>query len=193
MTDSEYAIRPNKTQLKREMRALNDLGKELSSLPDHALKKIELGDELRSEVLAARKMSKGALQRQLRRIASLLQHEDAEAIRLQLERQKIPSKQQTAELHELESWRDQLIAGNDQLLSDLIDQYPQIDRQRIRQLVRNAQQEIQRQKPPKSARGLFQYLAELKRSTSVHNEAEAGQDSQANDLNSEHPGLDEVK
>lgn len=190
MTDSEYAIRPNKTQLKREMRALNELGKELTNLPDHALKKVDLSDELRSEILAARRMAKGALQRQLRRIASLLQHQDAEAIRLQLERQKLPSKQQTAELHELERWRDQLIAGNDQLLSELIDQYPQIDRQRIRQLVRNAQQEIQRQKPPKSARALFQYLAELKRENAAQDPVDAARGIQANDSITE--SLDEL-
>jgi ribosome-associated protein len=165
MSDPEYAIRPNKTQLKREIRVLNDLGKELIKLPDSAFKKIPMSEVMREAIIEARRLSKGALQRQLRRIASLMQREDSEAIQLEINRQKQPSRQQTAELHQLEQWRDRLLEGDEKLLTSLIDQFPTIDRQRIRQLVRNAQFERQRNKPPKSARGLFKYLSELKKQT----------------------------
>ena len=163
MNDREYAIRPNKTQLKREIRALNDLGKELVNMPDSAVKKVPLSDDMRSAIADAKRFSRGALQRQLRRIANLMQHEDVEAIKLEIQRQKQPSRQQTAELHQLEEWRDRLIAGDENLLTELIDKYSDIDRQHIRQLVRNASQELQRNKPPKSSRSLFKYLAEIKK------------------------------
>lgn len=165
MSDSKYAIRPNKTQIKREVKVLNDLGKELIALPPSSLKKVPLSDTMFVAIEDGKRFSRGALQRQLRRIAALMKHEDIEAIQHELMRQKQPSKQQTAELHQLEQWRDRLIDGDEKLLTDLIDQFPTTDRQQIRQLVRNAALERKREKPPKSARALFKYLAELKKTT----------------------------
>lgn len=165
MSDSKYAIRPNKTQLKKEVRVLNELGRELIDLADSALKKVPLSDVMREAISDGKRFNRGALQRQLRRIASLMQHEDVDAIQLELARQKQPSRQQTAELHQIEQWRDRLIGGDEKLLTELIDQFGAIDRQQIRQLVRNARLEAERSKPPKSARSLFQYLSELRRET----------------------------
>ena len=165
MTEKEYAIRPNKTQIKREIRVFNDLGKELVAMPDSELKKIPLSSDMVSAIIEAKRYSRGALQRQLRRIASMMQREDIAAIQLELQRQKQPSKQQTAEFHQLEQWRDRLVTGDEKLLTDLIQQFPTIDRQRIRQLVRNAIKERSLNKAPKSSRLLFRYLAELKKTT----------------------------
>ena len=134
-------------------------------MPDAMLKKIPLSEAMREAVADGKRFQRGALQRQLRRIASLMQNEDVEAIKLEIARQKQPSKQQTAELHLLEQWRDRLIDGDDKLLTELIEQFPQIDRQHIRQLVRNAALEVKRQKPPKSKRQLFKYLAEIRQSS----------------------------
>ena len=128
MTEKEYAIRPNKTVLKREIKVLNQLGRELIDMPPGALKKVPLSDDMRLAIRDGQRFKKGALQRQLRRIASLMAHEDVEAIQHEILRQKQPSKQQTAELHQLEQWRDRLIAGDDKLLTELIDQFPVIVR-----------------------------------------------------------------
>jgi len=165
MSESEYAIRPNKTQLKREVKVLNQLGKELIGLPSSALKEMPLSDVMRQAITDGKRFQRGALQRQLRRIAKLMQHEDIDAIQQEITRQKQPSKQQTADFHQVEQWRDRLVTGDDQLLTQLIDQYPNIDRQHIRQLVRNAGLEKKRDKPPKSARLLFKYLSGIKRRT----------------------------
>lgn len=173
MSQKDYAIRPNKTQIKREIRVLNDLGKELVGMPEGSLKKIPLTDGMLLAIKDAKRFSRGALQRQLRRIANLMKHEDVEAITLELNRLKQPSKQQTAEFHQIEQWRDRLIAGDDKLLTELIEQYPVIERQHIRQLVRNAGLELKKQKPPKSARLLFKYLSEIKRSTKSSPESDS--------------------
>ena len=165
MSEKEYAIRPNKTELKREIKILNQLGRELIDLPASSLKKVPLSESMYQAIKDGQRFQRGALQRQLRRIASLMSHEDIDAIQLELARQKQPSKQQTAELHQLEQWRDRLIDGDDKLLTELIDQFPVIDRQHIRQLVRNAGLEKKNNKPPKSYRLLFKYLSEIKRTT----------------------------
>ena len=162
---ANYAIRPNKTQIKREIKVLNQLAKELIELPESSLKKIPLSDNMRLAIKDGQRFTRGAYQRQLRRIVKLMDAEDLDAIKMEIARLKQPSKKQTAELHQLEQWRDRLIGGDEKLLTELIDQFPVIDRQHIRQLVRNAAQEQKNNKPPKSARLLFKYLSEIKRET----------------------------
>jgi ribosome-associated protein len=171
MSESEYAIRPNKSQIKREIKVLNQLGQELIAMPDSMLKRIPLSDDMRRAIADGKRFQRGALQRQLRRIASMMQQEDIEAIRLEIDRQKQPSRQQTAELHQLEQWRDRLIGGDERVMTELIERFANIDRQHLRQLVRNAASEQQRQKPPKSARLLFQYLSQLWRQKSFESES----------------------
>jgi ribosome-associated protein len=46
-------------------------------------------------------------------------------------------------------------------LAALLDEQPHADRQQLRQLVRNAQKELQAEKPPKSSRLLYRYLKTL--------------------------------
>ncbi len=163
MTEPEkiYAERPNKTQNKREMRALNDLGKQLVALPDSALGKIDMGETLMAAVLEAKRLSRGALQRQLRRIATLLLKEDSQSIDLAVQRHLQPDRETNALFHKLETWRDRLIDGDEALLSQIIDEFPNADRQHFRQLVRNAIAERKAEKPPKNYRVLFKYLRSL--------------------------------
>ncbi len=174
MSDSEYAIRPNKTQLKREVRALNDLGKELIALSEPKLIKMPLSESMLAAIKDGKRFQRGALQRQLRRITSMMRHEDTAAIRLEIDRLKQPSKEQQAELHQLEQWRDDLLAGSESTFEALIAQFPELDRQHIRQLVRNSISEKKREKPPKSARLLFKYLSSLQqqqKKQGSHNES----------------------
>ena len=109
----------------------------------------------------ARRIERAALQRQLRYIAGRFEEEDIEAIELTMERQNIPQRESVERLHRVEKWRDQLIAGDNQLLTKLIDQFPTCDAQHLRQLIRNATREAKNNKPPKSARLIFKYLNEL--------------------------------
>jgi ribosome-associated protein len=46
-------------------------------------------------------------------------------------------------------------------MNEIARRFPSADRQHARQLVRNALRERAQNKPPKSARALFQYLSEL--------------------------------
>lgn len=161
MSDSEYAIRPNKTQLKREIRVLNDLGKALTELSEADLKKMPVSESMFIAIKDGKRFQKGALQRQLRRIASLMRNEDVPAIQLELERLKQPSKEQQAQMHQVERWRDALLAGDEKIFEKLIEIFADIDRQHLRQLVRNGINEKKRNKPPKSARLLYKYLITL--------------------------------
>lgn len=159
--EQEYAIRPNKEQLKRDLKALHQLGRELVNLPKANFSSIPLSEQARDQIFAAKSFKKSALQRQLRFISGLMQEEDNVAIREALRLIKLPHKKNMEQFHQLEMWRDQLIAGNDAVFADILDLYPNANRQHIRQLVRNSSKEKAQNKTPKASRLLFKYLQEL--------------------------------
>jgi len=161
MTDSEGEERKSRSQLKREFGELKDLGKQLVALSPGQLQAIPLSQEMRQAVLAAKGMTRGALQRQLRRLPSLIEEEDVSSIRDALSGTLRPQAQEVTALHEAERWRDELLSGDERLLARFVEQHPAIDRQHLGQLVRNAKKERELDKPPKSARQLFRYLKSL--------------------------------
>lgn len=163
-TGLPYSERPNKTALKREIKVLHDLGRELVELAQSKFETIPLSERMYDAISSGKKMKKSALQRQLRFISSIMSEEDVEAIQLQLRLLAQPLEKANDEFHQLEDWRDQLIAGDNDLLNTLVDKI-QADRQQLRQLVRNATKEAQQNKPPKASRLLFKYLKELQEST----------------------------
>jgi len=151
----------SKSQVKRELEALKDLGRELLDLPVRLLQQIPLDETTHSAIVDAKGMKKGAMKRQLRYIGGLLKDEDATAIRQLLDGLRQPHRQQVHAHHEIEQWRDALIAGEGAVLSELADRFFDLDRQHLMQLVRNAKKELAMEKPPKSARLIFQYLKDL--------------------------------
>ncbi len=162
MTDEDFEDEIiSKTQIKRELQALRDLGKELVELTPTQLEKMPISEDLLSNLLDAKRFTKKALKRQLQHIGVIMRDEDAEAIRKALDRIYKPQREEVKVFHETEKWRDGLIAGEEGLLNDIIEKFPAIDRQYINQLIRNAKKEKQKNKPPKSSRALFQYLQEL--------------------------------
>lgn len=89
-----------------------------------------------------------------------MRHIDPEPIEKFLEQLKDQQGEMNAHHHQLEKWRDQLIDGDHNILTELVDNYPQINAQQLRQLIRNAQKEKKENKPPKYYRELFKYLRE---------------------------------
>jgi len=163
-TGEPYSERPNKTQLKRDMKALHDLGSALVELAPSRFDEVTLSTRMYDAVFIAKKLKKAALQRQLRFISGIMIEEDVETIQLQLRQIALPQQQETEAFHELEKWRDKLIAGDNDLMNELVSTL-NADRQHLRQLVRNANKELQQNKPPKSSRLLFKYLKECQEDT----------------------------
>jgi ribosome-associated protein len=64
-------------------------------------------------------------------------------------------------MHRLEATRERLLADTDAAMSELIEQFPSIDRQHLRSLVRQAKTEKESNKPPRAYREIFQLLKEL--------------------------------
>ena len=163
-TGEPYSERPNKTKLKRDMKVLHDLSCALVELAPSRFNEVTLSERMHDAVFIAKKLKKAALQRQLRFISGIMSEEDVETIQLQLRQIAIPHQQETEIFHEIEEWRDNLIAGDNDLMNELVTTV-NADRQHLRQLVRNASKEAQQNKPPKSSRILFKYLKELQDSS----------------------------
>lgn len=151
----------SKTQRKKEMDALQDLGRELVALSRDTLKQMNLPEDLLTAVLDYKRFTaNGALRRQMQYIGKLMRSVDPEPIRQHLAMLKGESAEHTAWLHLLERWRDRLV-GDDEALGRFIGDYPEADPQQLRTLVRNARKEQQEGRAPKAYRQLFQTLKTL--------------------------------
>ncbi|KHN54230.1 ribosome biogenesis factor YjgA [Pectobacterium fontis] len=163
--EDDEIIWVSKSEIKRDAEALKDLGAELVDLGKNALEKIPLDDDLRAAVELAQRIKREGRRRQLQLIGKLLRARDPEPIQTALDKLNNRHNQQVALFHKLEQLRDRLIAEGDDVVPDVLALYPHADRQQLRSLVRNAQKEKAANKPPKSARQIFQYLRELAETT----------------------------
>ena len=152
---------PSKTKIKKQMLELQNLGEQLAALNKDQLKELELPENLRDAINEVKRMTKfGAISRQMQYIGRLMRDVDAAPIIAKLEVWNGTSRQHIAWLHQVENWRDRLLAEPD-ALTELLAAYPQSDAQRLRALIRNALKEKELQKPPKSFREIFQVLREI--------------------------------
>jgi ribosome-associated protein len=157
-----YAVRPNKTQIKKELAILFALSEEMSELSATQLKTLELPDNIYKAVVEVSGMPhKGARKRLLKFITGQLNKIEVEPVLEKLARMKNKSAHAVREHHIVERWRDRLIAGGNDVLTELLNEQPHADRQQLRQLLRNAQKEAEAAKPPKSSRLLYRYLKDL--------------------------------
>lgn len=158
----EEIIYVSKSEMKRDMHALQALGEELVKLTAEQFNKLDLPEDLRDAVTEARRLTqRGALKRQLQYVGRVMRGVDAEPIQEQLDTLRGQSLRATQELHKIERWRERLLQEGDEALGELLDESPDIDRHHLRQLIRNAKKEILENKPPRSSRALFRYLREV--------------------------------
>lgn len=161
--DPDYV---SKSQRKRDVHALRDLGARLLDVPNDQLEKIS-EPRLIDAVLAARKITRGsARRRQLQYIGKLIRTEDlGDEVQQIVDRLDAGSRAHTAHFHQLELWRSRLIEGDDTALSEIIESYPDVDIQHLRQLSRQATSERDAGRlPPVHYRKLFQYLKQISES-----------------------------
>jgi len=133
--------RPSKSQVKRDMLALQDLGKAVVELSSDRIKQLPLSEKLREAVLLAqRTTSREGRRRQIHYVGKLMRDAPAEQIRQQMDTWANGSRQETAYLHGLERDRDRLI-DDDAALTPWLDANPGVDVQAMRSLIRAARAE----------------------------------------------------
>ena len=133
--------RPSKSQVKRDMLALTDLGKSLTELSTERLRQLPLSETLYEAIrLAQRTTSREGRRRQLHYVGKLMRQADADTIRAQLALWADGGKADTDALHALEARRDALL-DNDDTLTELLNRHPGIDAQQWRSVIRAARKE----------------------------------------------------
>ena len=155
---------PSKSELKRQMTERQKLAEVLAALSSDALKTIPMDEAIKAAIAETNKIkSFEAIRRHkqyLGKLMRFLDETELEAIQKRLDEIQGVSKAETAKLHFLESYRDRLIA-DDAAFTKLIEQFPEMDIQNMRTLIRNARREKEQNKPPKAYREIFRCLKEL--------------------------------
>jgi ribosome-associated protein len=161
---AEEGSGPSKSQLKREMTALQALGEQLTTLSAATLEKCALPGNLQSAIEEYHRIppgKHGALRRHSQFIGRLMREvpdDIIDNIRQQLE---LNVHLQNKRFHDLENLRTELLAGNNEALTRLVSDHPDVDIQQLRNLIRNARREADQNQPPESSRKLFRLLREL--------------------------------
>jgi ribosome-associated protein len=162
----------SKTKLKAEADALQEIGVKLVALPNSKLTQLDLPERLVDAINEAKRITaNGATRRQKQYIGSLMREIDVAPIVEQMEKWEGKNTAENAYFHNLERWRACLIE-DEGALSEFIQQYPHVDSQQIRTLIRNARREASANKPPKSSRELFKLLREITGESQSSNEVD---------------------
>ena len=150
----------SKTQVKKEMLDLQDLGRQLVKLPKTQRNQLPLDDSLQDAMLLADKIANKheAFKRHIQYIGKLLREADLDAIQQKLDFFANKHQQETQRFHHLEALREQLINEGTPAIEALLSEHPAMERQKLRQLVRQASKEQAAEKPGKYFRELFQYI-----------------------------------
>jgi ribosome-associated protein len=158
-TEEEWV---SKSQKKRDCDAVQRIGDNLLKLKPDELALIDLPAELEDALNEAHRIrSNSALKRQRQYLGKIIRSCDSEKIKKQLNAVIHRNDTNTAQFKKIESWRDRLIDNDKQVLGEIIQQNPALDRQHVHTLVRQAAKEASASKPPAASRKLFKYLREI--------------------------------
>jgi ribosome-associated protein len=164
--------RPSKSQLKRDMTALQKLGSVLVEAPRDRIKKISMPEDVLEAILACQQITAHeGRRRQLQYVGKkmrTLTEEEVTVIQNAVDSWRGASKAETAALHFIERQRERLLA-DDGALTEMREKHPELDIQHLRTLIRNARKEQAENKPPKAYREIFQILKSLQAPASNNN------------------------
>lgn len=158
--DEEEIIYVSKSEMKREAQRMHDLGKQLAELNPSRWAELPISDVLKHALKEnTRLTSNEAKRRHLNYVAKIVWKEDVDAIRAALDFFDPSSEVYGRIQKQQELWRERLVNQAD-ALNDFIELYPSVDRQQLRNLVRNAQKEMQSEppKPGTNFKKLYQFI-----------------------------------
>ncbi len=168
MSDNEFSDnlpeeQLSKTRRKKNMHALQELGETLTTLPPALLAKCNLPAELLQAITEYKRIpdKRGAKKRQMQFIGRVMRDVDAEPILQVLKEQGQQAELEKRRFHHLDEVREQLLAGDQAMLDELIRDFDDFDIQYARALIRQAQKEQVDNKAHAASRKLFAYLKEL--------------------------------
>lgn len=153
----------SKSAKKREADALKALGMQLAALSQSQIKELELSEKLATAITAYQKItSNSAKRRQRQFIGGLLRNDPDETEAIRARYLAITEHDADAKRvhHELENWRDRLIAG-DEALTAFVNEYPEASAQEVRLLIRRARTAKDDAQRKLATRTLYRKLADI--------------------------------
>ncbi|HHF7366244.1 TPA: ribosome biogenesis factor YjgA [Legionella bozemanae] len=149
----------SKSQKKRDADFLQKMGVKLIDLSLSKLELLPLPENLYKAIIDAKSIkSHGAKRRQSQLIGKLMRAADHEEILAAYERLLEEDKAVTASFHEVEHWRDRLLNEGKEALTAFIEAYQPEEVQHLRQLIKKAVDDQQKEKNTGAAKALFRYL-----------------------------------
>jgi len=135
--DKQNLDNKSKTQLKKEMMALQELGQSLTRLTNKQLGKLQLPLPLRAAIDEYKRLpnSHGAKKRQIQFIGRVMRDFDAESIKLAMTK-LIEGTSKPAPNNFFELICSKLLEHSDQYINELLTQHPNLERQKLHQLQR---------------------------------------------------------
>ena len=148
----------SKTQRKKQMTELQDVGAELVKLAPEQVKRLDLPESLREAVLECQGITKHeARRRQVQYIGRLMRNIDAAPIVEKLAALSQPSKKDTALFHVAEKWRDEMMADV-RAVERFAREFPHADSHKIGVVAEAARVERAAKRAPRHFRELFHLL-----------------------------------
>lgn len=155
--------RPSKSARKRELLALQELVERMAALSDRQLAQLSVDERLRDGIAQLRSMPpSGARNRQLKHCVKFIDPDELAEVTAFLDNQQSSRVAANREFHDLERWRERLVGEGDIALDDYLQENPEVDRQHLRRLCRDAARERDSGKPAGAGKKLFRYLREVK-------------------------------
>lgn len=157
--------RPSRSQRRRQALATLDLAGQLVALPVARLDQLDLPEDVRTEIDYVRgTTARVAHKRQLAYLAKLMRRHDEGAFapaHAALGQDSERKHREAAAGQRLEALRQHLLNNGDAALGELVNEHPDLDRQRLRSLLRQARTEREQGKPPRATREILRFLREL--------------------------------
>ena len=143
-----------KTDLKREMEALQDLGKELMTLRSDLFKRLQISDQLIDALAEAKRITNfEGKRRQIQYVGKLMRkltEEQLAAVKQALDEQRNGSPTEKMSLQVAEQWRDRLVV-EESALAIWLDHFPDTDVQQLRSLIRQSRKDLEKAKAEATA------------------------------------------
>ena len=157
----EEQERPSKSQRKRDMAALQDIGTELVMLNADQLTQIELPERLFEAIVEAQRIRDfEGRRRQMQFIGKLMREIDPAPIRAKLDLWSGAARASTTQQKLIERWRERLLAEETALTLFATD-YAGCDLQHLRSLIASVKRDRALNRTPKNYRELFRAIRDI--------------------------------
>jgi len=161
MVDLDKDSVTSKTELKKDSKKIQQFGRKISELTINNIEAFKFPLNIYEATIDLKNLkSNSAKKRQVQYLGKLLREIDLTDAFIIMKQLKVSSQKEIQRNNIIEGWRNKLLNNNNSI-TEFVDEYPEIDRQSLRQTISNAQKEKIKNKSPKYSRQLFKLIKDI--------------------------------